>query len=281
MPIRISKTKENKLKRDAKAAAAARKKAAAEKVAHETLTPLASAERPRPLASAENAANIAAAKPEKKKLTESEKKAAELALRRAMPTLAQVSRNGVYEFSGPLSYTFALGNVPGGSFLPINAVCRGHNLYIFGGTNPTSKPSVFLQIKKADVLEIGVLTLPPPLPPHNHVFKLTFANKQFGSKSFFFKTSDGKDMQRWLTHLRWRTTASENEIKRKFEPDRTKPIVRNCIDETETAIFKPPMSVFGMIVRYNTLPPPPPVDDMAIKDDVVKAPPRKKWSFLG
>ena len=202
--------------------------------------PLVSAEKPRPLASAENAANIAAAKPEekKKKLTDSEKKAAELALRRAMPTLAQVSRNGVYEFSGPLSYTFALGNVPGGSFLPVNAVCRGHNLYIFSGTNPTSKPSVFLQIKKADVLEIGVLTLPPPLPPHNHVFKLTFANKQFGSKSFFFKTSDGKDMQRWLTHLRWRTTASENEIKRKFEPDRTKPIVRNL----ETSSWRSLMS---------------------------------------
>eukprot|EP00322_Chrysochromulina_rotalis_P016693 CAMPEP_0115861914 /NCGR_PEP_ID=MMETSP0287-20121206/17904_1 /TAXON_ID=412157 /ORGANISM="Chrysochromulina rotalis, Strain UIO044" /LENGTH=222 /DNA_ID=CAMNT_0003316315 /DNA_START=47 /DNA_END=715 /DNA_ORIENTATION=- len=192
-------------------------------------------------------------KPEKVKLTKKEKEKAERALRRAMPPLLQVGRNGVFEFSGTLQYTFAAGNVPGGPFASVNAVCRGHNLYIFDGGElghrPTSKPKAFFQIKRCEVLNIGLLVI-PPLPPHNHVFKLTFAKKQFGAKSFFFKCSGGKDLQRWLGDLQWRVNASEKEIQRKFEPDRTREIVRHRIDETETAISKLPERVFGMAVRY-------------------------------
>ena len=61
-----------------------------------------------------------------------------------MPPLMQISRNGVFEFSGQLQYTWAAGTVPGGPFEYVNAVCRGTNLYIFEGGerghNPTAKP---------------------------------------------------------------------------------------------------------------------------------------------
>jgi len=210
-----------------------------------------------PLATTTNVASDAA-KPEKVKLTRREKEKAERALRRAMPPLMQVGRNGVFEFNGPLQYTWAAGNVPGGPFVSVNVVARGHNLYIFeGGENghkPTSKPRAFFQIKRCDVVKVGLLVI-PPLPPHNHVFRLNFQKKQFGAKSFFFKCASGRDLDQWMGDLQWRANASEGEIKRKFEPDRTREVVRHRIDETETAIFRPPERVLGMAVRYETRPP--------------------------
>merc|ERR1712139_348808 len=101
--------------------------------------------------------NMPAASPEvpiKVKLTKKEKEAAERELRRRMPPLSQVGRNGVFEMAGPLSYTWAAGNVPGGPFVPMNIVCRAHNLYIFDGGEaghlPSTKPRAFFQIKRAE-----------------------------------------------------------------------------------------------------------------------------------
>jgi hypothetical protein len=146
-----------------------------------------------------HAANTAAAgtsggmerKDGKVKLTKKEKERAERALRQNLPPLSQVGRNGVFEMVGPLAYTWAAGNVPGGPFVPVNVVARGHNLYVFeggeSGHRPTVKPRAFFQIKRAEVVSIGLLVI-PPLPPHTNVFKLSFAKKQFGGhKAFFFK----------------------------------------------------------------------------------------------
>ena len=72
-------------------------------------------------------------KPEKVKLTKKEKEKAERELRRSLPSLSQVGRNGVFEMIGTLSFTWAQGNVPGGPFVPVSVVCRGHNVYIFEG----------------------------------------------------------------------------------------------------------------------------------------------------
>ena len=47
-----------------------------------------------------------------------------------------------------------------------------------------------------------------------------------------------------------RVNASEGAIKRMFEPDRTREVVRRRIDETETGIFLAPQRVLGMAVRY-------------------------------
>ena len=80
-------------------------------------------------------------KPEKVKLTRKEKEKAERELRRAMPPLMQVGRNGVFEFYGAVEYTWAAGNVPGGAFVPVNVVARGHNLYIFEGGMAGHRPS--------------------------------------------------------------------------------------------------------------------------------------------
>jgi hypothetical protein len=139
------------------------------------------------------ASAVAASEPpraEKAKLTKKEKERAERALRQNLPPLSQVGRNGVFEMVGPLAYTWAAGNVPGGPFVPVNVVARTHNLYVFdggeAGHRPTAKPRAFLQIKRAEVVAIGLLVI-PPLPPHTNVFKISFAKKQFGHRAFFFK----------------------------------------------------------------------------------------------
>ena len=137
-------------------------------------------------------------KPEKVKLTKKEKEKAERELRRSLPSLSQVGRNGVFEMIGTLSFTWAQGNVPGGPFVPVSVVCRGHNVYIFEGGEaghaPSAKPKSFFQVKRADVEKIGLLLI-PPLPPHNHVFRLTFAKKQFGHRAFFFKVRQASRMR--------------------------------------------------------------------------------------
>merc|ERR1719473_911677 len=121
-----------------------------------------------------------------RKLSKKELAEAEKALRKSLPPLSQVSRNGVFEMSGPLAFTWAAGNVPGGPFVPVNVVCRGHNVYLFeggeAGHRPSAKPKSFLQVKRAEVENIGLLLI-PPLPPHSNVFKLTFAKKQFGHRA--------------------------------------------------------------------------------------------------
>ena len=141
--------------------------------------------------SSKDAADKGAPAPgEKVKLTKKEKEALEKELRKNLPPLSQVGRNGVFEMSGQLSFTWAAGNVPGGPFVPVNVVCRGHNLYVFeggeAGHRPSAKPKIFLQVKRAEVTDIGLLLI-PPLPPHKDVIKLDFMKKQFGHKAFFFK----------------------------------------------------------------------------------------------
>ena len=54
----------------------------------------------------------------------------------------------------------------------------------------------------------------------------------------------------WLDDLRWRVMASENEIKRKFEPVRNQVVICKRTDETETAIERQPERLFGVSVRY-------------------------------
>ena len=204
----------------------------------------------------------------KKELTKKEKEARrkekeriERELRRAMPPLKEVGRNGCFEIIGQLGYTWAQGSVPGGPFVPVNVVARAHNLYIFdggeAGQRPSAKPRAFFQIKRAEVLKIGLLVIPNSgLPPHTNVFKVSFMKKQFGHKAFFFKAMHAqgaaKEMERWLKDLQWRVNASEGELKRKFEPDRTREVVRKRTDETETGIFLPPERVLGLAVRYET-----------------------------
>jgi len=192
-------------------------------------------------------------KPEKKKLTKKEKEKAEKELRRSLPPLSQVGRNGVFEMIGPLSFTWAAGNVPGGPFVPVSVVARGHNIYVFEGGEaghaPSAKPRTFFQVKRADVEKLGLLRI-PPLPPHSNVFKLTFAKKQFGHRAFFFKAETNKEMERWLSDLRWRVLASENEIKKRNEPDRTRKVELRRTDETETALQRAVQRVVGIAVRY-------------------------------
>lgn len=191
-------------------------------------------------------------KKEKVKLTKKEKEKAEKELRRSLPSLSQVGRNGVFEMIGPLSYTWAQGNVPGGPFVPMSVVARGHNLYVFDGGEaghaPSAKPRTFFQIKRAEVEKLGLLVI-PPLPPHNHVFRLTFAKKQFGHRAFFFKAASGAEMERWLADLRWRVMASENEIKKRNEP-KVFGVQLKSIDESDTAIARPAQRVNGLAVRY-------------------------------
>jgi len=209
----------------------------------------------------------AEAKPEKVKLTKKEKEAAERELRRTLPSLSQIGRNGVFEMVGSLGYTWAAGNVPGGPFVPVNVVCRGHNMYIFdggeAGHRPSVKPRMFFQIKRAEVVAIGLLVI-PPLPPHSNVFRLSFMKKQFGHRAFFFKATSNKEMQRWMKDLEWRVAASEGAVLRRFEPDRTRAVVQKRIDETETAVLRPPERVYGLSVRYET--PQEQEADLALED---------------
>ena len=179
---------------------------------------------------------------------------AEKELRRSLPPLSQVGRNGVFEMIGPLSFTWAAGNVPGGPFVPVSAVARGHNLYIFEGGEaghaPSAKPKTFFQVKRAEVIKVGLLLI-PPLPPHSNVFKLTFAKKQFGHRTFFFKAASNKEMERWLTDLGWRVNASENEIKKVNEPNMNQIVHLKRKDETESAVSRAPQRVVGVAVRYD------------------------------
>lgn len=195
----------------------------------------------------------AAGEPEKKKLTKKEKERAEKELRKSLPPLQQVSRNGVFEMAGPLGFTWAAGNVPGGPFVPVNVVCRGHNLYVFdggeAGQRPSAKPRTFFQVKRAEVTAIRLLVI-PPLPPHTNVFKLEFAKKQFGHRAFFFKCASKKDMDRWLADLRWRVFASDADIRTRNEPKRGDHVELRRVDETETAIDKAPERILGMSLRY-------------------------------
>ena len=193
----------------------------------------------------------------KQKKTKAEKKKEEEELRKHLPTRSQTGRNGVFEMFGALGFTWAQGNVPGGPFLPVNLVCHGHNLYVFeggeAGNRPSAKPRALFQIKRAEVEKAGEkktgLLVIPPLPPHNNVFKITFAKKQFGHKAFFFKSPTGKEMERWLNDLLWRVNASDNEIRRLNTPVARSTELRRK-DETESAVYEPPIPVVGMAVRY-------------------------------
>jgi hypothetical protein len=64
----------------------------------------------------------------KKKLTPKEKAKAEAEMRANLPTREKVGRKGVFEMTGPLAYTFAVGQIPGGQFIPIDVVLKGHLL---------------------------------------------------------------------------------------------------------------------------------------------------------
>ena len=80
----------------------------------------------------------------KKKLTAAEKKKAEAELRANLPMRSAVGRRGVFEITGELSYTFAVGQIPGGQFYPVDIVIKGHLLYLFElGAMPSSKPRGF------------------------------------------------------------------------------------------------------------------------------------------
>ena len=67
---------------------------------------------------------------------------------------------------------------------------------------------------------------------------------------FELQAASNKDMQRWIKDLEWRVAASESEIKRRFEPDRSQEVVRRRIDETEAGVFCVPERVMGLAVRY-------------------------------
>ena len=103
-------------------------------------------------------------------------------------------------------------------------------------------------IKRAEVEKIGLQVI-PPLPPHNNVFKIGFAKKQFGHKAFFFKAPTTREMERWLKDLHWRVQATEKEIIRRNEPDKSKAVVLKHTDETETAVDRVPQRVNGIAVR--------------------------------
>lgn len=206
-----------------------------------------------PAASAEDAAAGGEQQQQKRKLTKKEKEKAEKELRKALPPLSQVGRNGLFEMVGQLSFTWAAGNVPGGPFVPCNVVAHGHNLYVFeggqAGHRPSAKPRTFFQVKRAEVAVIGRLQI-PPLPPHFNVFRIEFTKKQFGHRAFFFKAESTKEMTRWMTDLNWRVQASEAEIKRRFEPQRGREVVQRRLDETESAVHRQPERVVGLAVRY-------------------------------
>ena len=101
-----------------------------------------------------------------------------------------MGRNGVFEMTGSLCMTWAVGQIPGGAFRLSEIVIKGHNLYVFEGgvpgQRPTAQPRVFFNIRRAEVEVIGLL-VNPPLPPQTNVFKITFSTKQFGHRAYFFK----------------------------------------------------------------------------------------------
>lgn len=220
----------------------------------------------------------------KKKLTKKEKEKAERELRANLPTRGEVGRKGVFEMHGPLQYTFAVGQIPGGPFYPVDVIIKGHMLYLFeagDGHRPSAKPRGFFLIKKAVLIEIGILQN-PPLPPHSNVFRIEFEKKQMAHRAYFFKATSNKELQRWIADLSWRVDAGERQIRGKFEPDgksgvggggphaavakrselQLQPSVaaasriphdmrRKLIDETEKGVELLPERVLGMVVRYD------------------------------
>ena len=162
-------------------------------------------------------ADGSAAHPEgepKKKLTRREREKRDKALRANLPSRADVSLNGIFELSGTVTFTHAVGNVPGGKFVCRHVVVQGHMMYLFEGTTrgsrPTAKPLMLLMLKRAVVTEIGVLELNPPLPPHAHVFRVEFpVRKQYGYRAFFFKCPTNLELKRWMRDLSWRVNASQ------------------------------------------------------------------------
>ena len=73
-----------------------------------------------------------------------------------------------------------------------------------------------------------------------------------GSCTVFYaaQAETNKEMERWLSDLRWRVLASENEIKKRNEPDRTRKVELRRTDETETALQRAVQRVVGIAVRY-------------------------------
>ena len=198
----------------------------------------------------------------KKKLTAAEKKKAEAELRATLPMRSAVGRRGVFEITGELSYTFAVGQIPGGQFYPVDIVIKGHLLYLFElGAMPSSKPRGFFMVKRATVTEIGILQN-PPLPPQTNVFKIEFAKKQMGHRAYFFKATSNKELKRWVTDLSWRVEEGERKIAAKFDPGSRGGMQpkggapelpwerRKKIDETEAGIEVGGERVMGMQVKY-------------------------------
>ena len=60
----------------------------------------------------------------KKKLTKKEREQAEKELRANLPSRSQVGNNGIFEMTGPLEYTFAVGTIPGGQFIPVQVTIQ-------------------------------------------------------------------------------------------------------------------------------------------------------------
>jgi len=229
----------------------------------------------------------------KKKLTKKEKEKAEAELRANLPTRGQVGRKGVFEMTGSLAYTFAVGQIPGGQFYPIDVVLKGHQMYIFelgSGSMPSLKPRGFFMVKRAIVTEMGML-MNPPLPPHTNVFKIEFAKKQMGHRAYFFKCASTKELRRWIADLSWRVEEGERKIAAKFEPGvkgGTQPaggamelpiMARYQIDETEAGVGVRHVSgarVLGMTVKYETKPPQEDEDDEETEQAIVEQKAREK-----
>mmetsp|Transcript_51186 Transcript_51186/g.84895 ORF Transcript_51186/g.84895 Transcript_51186/m.84895 type:complete len:274 (-) Transcript_51186:45-866(-) len=208
----------------------------------------------------------------KKKLTKKEKEQAERALRARLPTRSQVGSNGIFEMTGNLSYTFAVGQIPGGQFIAVQATLQGHTFYVFDGVEgrkPSAKPLAFFNVKRAAVDEIGLLQQDPPLPPHTNVFKLTFNRKQYGHRAYFFKTSSNKELRRWVQDLTWRVKASEAQLVEKSAPKDTGPLLRRRRDETESGIDRQPERLLGMVVRYEQR---PAAEEVSDDEDLSKPP---------
>ena len=182
-------------------------------------------------------ADGSAAHPEgqpKKKLTRREREKRDKALRANLPSRADVSLNGIFELSGTVAFTHAVGNVPGGKFVCRHVVVQGHMMYLFEGTTrgsrPTAKPLMLLMLKRAVVTEIGVLELNPPLPPHAHVFRVEFpVRKQYGYRAFFFKCPTNLELKRWMGDLSWRVNASQVRPICHVRPTRHFPCTFPCV----------------------------------------------------
>ena len=173
---------------------------------------------------------------ERKKEKKLEKERAVRELRARMPSLSQVGRNGVFEFAGYLNHTYAVGSIPGGSFLPVYTVIQGHVLYVFPGMErkPSAKPFAFFNIKRAEVEQLGLLQQNPPLPPYRNVFRINLTRNQFGHKSYFFQAPSARELEQWCADLSWRVKASEAQLEARFAPiPRARTLEARRLDDTE------------------------------------------------